>query len=36
MAVSAYSRDHFLIRKKDMDDAVTALKYIGIKTIQIK
>jgi len=35
MAVSAYSRDHFLIREKDINDAVTALKSIGIKTIQI-
>ncbi len=35
MAISAYSRDHFLIREKDMNIAVTALKSIGIKTIQI-
>jgi hypothetical protein len=35
MTVSAYSRDHFLVREKDMDDAVTALKSIGIKTMHI-
>ncbi len=30
MAISAYSRDHFLIREKDMDTAINALKPIGV------
>jgi hypothetical protein len=31
MAISAYSRDHFLIREKDMVTTVTALESLGIK-----
>jgi hypothetical protein len=30
MTVSAYSRDHFLIREKDMDAAAAAFKSLGI------
>jgi hypothetical protein len=30
MTISAYSRDHFLIREKDMDGATAALKSLGI------
>jgi hypothetical protein len=30
MAISAYSRDHFLIREKDMVTTVTALESLGI------
>lgn len=33
MAISAYSRDHFLIREKDVDHTVTALKSIGISIL---
>ena len=33
MTISAYSRDHFLIREKDVDETVTALKSIGISTL---
>jgi hypothetical protein len=30
MTISAYSRDHFLIREKDMDAAAAAFKSLGI------
>ena len=30
MAISAYSRDHFLIKEKDMVTTVTALESLGI------
>jgi hypothetical protein len=30
MAISAYSRDHFLIREKDVEKAIYVLKHIGI------
>jgi len=30
MAISAYSRDHFLIREENMDKAILALESIGI------
>jgi hypothetical protein len=30
MAISAYSRDHFLIREEDMKKAILALEAIGI------
>jgi hypothetical protein len=30
LTISAYSRDHFLIREKDMEDATEALKLLGI------
>lgn len=30
MTISAYSRDHFLIREKDMEAAVSALELLGI------
>ncbi|KPK79480.1 MAG: hypothetical protein AMS27_17995 [Bacteroides sp. SM23_62_1] len=35
MAISAYSRDHFLIRDIDVDNSVGALKSIGITILQI-
>lgn len=30
MAISAYLRDHFLIREKDVEKAIYVLKHIGI------
>ncbi len=30
MAISAYSRDHFLIREEDISEAIGALKKLGI------
>jgi hypothetical protein len=30
MAISAYSRDHFLIREEDKEKAILALEAIGI------
>jgi hypothetical protein len=30
LTISAYSRDHFLIREKDMQEAIAALKSLGI------
>ena len=33
MTISAYSRDHFLIREKDMVAAATALESLGISVL---